>query len=201
MFRTISCFLAASLLSGCGFFSGIMPWGGDGRAAPSAAPRQAPFSASVSPKARRCLEEVGKLCADPRGCRNAERAADLLDEAVSADPLDAYAHMMKGRVLSELGYYEEAFNDVTKSIRMRPSAEAYAVRGLVCVRQKSPEGARRDFEYAERMAPDNPMVYAYRAAGEFLEGRKGDGCGDLRKACGLGFCLPLEGAKAEGLCR
>lgn len=202
MFRTLSCILAASLLSGCGFLSGIMPGGGESSPTPAvSAVRPAMSSTSVSPKARRCMEEVGRLCADPIGCGNAEKAADLLDEAVSADPLDASAYMMRGRVLSELRYHEEAFNDVTKAIRMRPSAEAYAVRGLVCLRHGRSEGARRDFEYAERMDPKDPMVYAYRAAGEFLEGRKGEGCDDLRKACSLGFCLSLESAKSEGLCR
>ena len=197
LFRTVSCFLAVSLLSGCSMldmFSASQGGEGQGR------PQQAEVS-GVSPQARRYMEAAGRLCPDPIGCSDAERAAELLDMAVKADPLDPSAYMARGRMLSELGEYEEAFNDATKAIRLRPSAEAYATRGLVCARQSAPEGALRDFAYAEKLDSQEPLLYAYRAAGMFSAGDSEKGCADLKKACKLGFCLSLDKAKEGGLCR
>ena len=74
--------------------------------------------------------------------------------------------------------------------RQRPSAfppvaKAYAIRGLICLKQNHPKGAQRDFEYAEKLNPKEPLIYIHRAAGAFLEGRKGDACDDLELACTL----------------
>ena len=107
----------------------------------------------------------------------------------------------KARALCDLGYLSEAFDDSTKAILLSPTAEAYATRGLICLKQNQPRGAARDFEYAEKLDPREPKIYEYRAAGAFLEGRVSDACDDLERACRLGSCRPWENAQQNKVCR
>ena len=95
----------------------------------------------------------------------------------------------------------EAFDDATRAIRLSPTAEAYATRGFICLKQRHANGAQRDFSYAESINPDEPLIYVYRAAGAFMENRNKDACADLEKACSLGYCNPWETAKKDKLCR
>lgn len=193
------------LLSGCSWMPFSLPfWGEDQpvEAEVGPAPQASAVSkAGVSPEARKNLEAAKKYWTESGECLNPARALALLDKAVKADPLDPAPYLLRSRALSDLGYQDEAFDDVTKAIRMQPTAEAYATRGLICLKQNHPKGAQRDFEYAVRLDPEEPVIYVYRAAGAFLEGRNSDACDDLEKACELGSCLPWERAKNEKVCR
>ena len=159
----------------------------------------APFS--VSPEARKYLDEAKKYWTGSGECVDPEKAADLLDKAIEADPLDPAPYLLRSRALSDLGYLNDAFSDATKAIRLAPTAEAYATRGLICLKQHQPRGAQRDFEYAEKLDPKEPLLYVYRSAAAFLEDRKSDACDDLERACELGLCLPWEKAQQNKVCR
>ena len=156
---------------------------------------------SVSPEVRTYIEEAQKYWTESGECLEPERAVPLLDKAIEADPLDPAPYLLRSQALCDLGYLTDAFDDATKAIRLSPVARAYAIRGLICLKQNHPKGAQRDFEYAEKLNPKEPLIYIHRAAGAFLEGRKGDACDDLEHACTLGSCLPWEKAKNEKVCR
>lgn len=195
--------LAVVTSSGCASLPFPVPFFGNGApAAEKPAESAAPAPAlPVSPEARLYIEEAGKYWNERGECSAPEKAARLLDKAIEADPLDPAPYLMRARALSDVGYHHEAFLDATKAIRLRPDAEAYATRGLICLKQNQPNGARRDFEYAEKLDPQEPMLYVFRAAAAFLEDRRGDACDDLEQACRLGHCRPWETARDDKVCR
>ena len=202
--KGLLCLPLLLLLSGCSFLH--LPFSGDsGTAEKSAAPvkknkEPAPVH-SVSPEAQRLIAEALEYWTDSGECTNPEAATALLDRAIAADPLDPAPYLLRSRSLGDLGYMNEAFDDATRAIRLSPTAEAYATRGFICLKQRHANGAQRDFSYAESINPDEPLIYVYRAAGAFMENRNKDACADLEKACSLGYCNPWETAKKDKLCR
>ena len=203
LLRSLPCLALAALLSGCSWFSFSIPFFGEEDAPPAKeAPKAEPApKTSVSPEVRTYIEEAQKYWTESGECLEPARAVPLLDKAIEADPLDPAPYLLRSQALCDLGYLTDAFDDATKAIRLSPVAKAYAIRGLICLKQNHPKGAQRDFEYAEKLNPKEPLIYIHRAAGAFLEGRKGDACDDLEHACTLGSCLPWEKAKNEKVCR
>lgn len=203
MKHTVLCLLTLLLLAGCGKIPFSLPFTDDDPTPPATEekkPERQP-SYGVSPEAQAYLSEAMQYWTASGECTDPERAAALLDKAVEADPLDPAPYLMRSLALSDLGYLNEAFDDATKAIRLSPTAEAYATRGLICLKQRHPDGAQRDFAYAEKINPGEPLIYVYRAAGAFMEGRNSDACEDLEHACNLGHCRPWNTAKDNGLCR
>jgi tetratricopeptide (TPR) repeat protein len=203
LLRSLPCLILAALLAGCSWPSFSLPFFGDEEATPvQPAPVKQPTPpSSISPEARDKLTEARKYWTESGECIEPAEALPLLDDAIKADPLDPAPYLLRSQALCDLGYLNDAFDDATKAIRLSPSAKAYAVRGFICLKQNHPKGAQRDFEYAEKLDSQEPLIYIYRAAGAFLEGRKGDACDDLELACTLGTCQPWENAKKEKVCR
>ena len=142
------CVLSLLMLAGCSKMPFSLPFTNDGgKTTPAVeAGRQPERKATygVSPEAQAYLAEAMEYWTASGECTNPERAAELLDKAVAADPLDPAPYLMRSLALSDLGYFNEAFDDATRAIRISPTAEAYATRGLICLKQHQPEGARRD---------------------------------------------------------
>lgn len=197
--------LAVLLLSGCSNGSFHFPFMEESEPAQTVKADNKPAARTptygVSPEAQAYLSQAMEYWTDSGECTDPEKAVPLLDKAIEADPLDPAPYLMRSLALSDLGYMNEAFDDATKAIRLSPTAEAYATRGLVCLKQRHPDGARRDFAYAEKINPKEPLIYVYRAAGAFLENRNDDACKDLEHACELGHCRPWNTAKENNLCR
>ena len=59
-------------------------------------------------------------------CSNPEQAVAYLDSALEIEPTYAEALARRGQALSDLGYHDDAFDDLTRAIRLDPTAEAYA---------------------------------------------------------------------------
>lgn len=193
-------FLLVLFISGCSLSPSSHP-GSAPKAEPVRTHAAGQASKSVSQEARNLVAEAQKLWEEPWSeCLDAQKALSLLDKALRMDPLDPSALLLRSRALGDLGFLDDAFDDVTKAIRLSPSAEAYATRGLLLRKRGHPEGARRDLAYAEALDPDEPLTYVYRAAGSFLEGETATACGDLRLACEKGLCGPRLKAQKEGLC-
>lgn len=203
--KNVMLLIAAILfLSGCGRFSFSLPF--INKETPRSAiqekttpERKATYA--VSPEAQSYLAQAMEYWTDSGECTAPEKAAALLDKSIEKDPLDTAPYLLRSLALSDLGYLNEAFDDATHAIRLSPTAEAYATRGLICLKQHHPEGAQRDFAYAEKINPREPLIYVYRAAGAFLENRRSDACTDLKHACDLGHCRPWNTAAANNLCR
>ena len=203
LLRALPCLLLTTLLSGCSWFSFSIPFFGDEEVAPvkTTQQNQPTPPSSISPEARTKIDEAKKYWTESGECIEPARALPLLDDAIKADPLDPAPYLLRSQALCDLGYLNDAFDDATKAIRLSPTAKAYAVRGFICLKQNHPKGAQRDFEYAVKLDSKEPLIYIYRSAGAFLEGRKGNACDDLELACTLGTCQPWEKAKKEKVCR
>ena len=143
----------------------------------------------------RVLWREGELCSDP------EQAIVYLEESVHIDPRYSDAWLRLGLARSEAGQPEEAFEDLTRAIRLNPTADAYAYRGLVLLRQADTKAARRDLDQALRIQPDSQRALNIRAAVNLKENALEAACRDFNAACKAGNCAGLEAARNQNMCR
>jgi tetratricopeptide (TPR) repeat protein len=137
----------------------------------------------------------GDNCTEPQG------AVRILDELVAGDPDFAAAWAYRGLARSELGKREEAFDDLTKAIRLEPRAEYYADRGLVSLRAGVLSAARRDLDYS--LKKDQKQYRAWNTLGEtaLQEGNAEQACAYYARGCSNGNCEPLQRARKDGQCK
>lgn len=138
---------------------------------------------------------------DDNACSNPEQAVLYLDQALQLEPTYAEALVRRGRALSELGYQDDAFDDLTRAIRLEPTAEAYAARGLVLFRTGNRAGALQDAEEALRLNRRMAAAWNVRGAIAYENDDMKAACADFAKACSAGDCTALEAARREALCR
>lgn len=143
----------------------------------------------------RVLWREGELCSAP------EQAVIYLEQAVALDPEYAEAWLRLGLARSETGQIEEAFEDLTRSLRLNPTADAYAYRGLVLLRQGDYKSARRDLDRALQTDPGSHRALSFRAAVNLKENDLEAACRDFKAACKAGNCLGLEAAHRQNMCR
>ncbi len=144
-------------------------------------------------KARVLWKQEG-ICSDPG------QAVDYLDRALEIEPDYAEALLRRGMALSQLGYQDDAFDDLTRSIRLAPTAAAYAARGLVLFRSGNNGGARHDLDAALRLDKKLAAAWNLRGALFYEEGNMDAACGDFARACSAGDCTGLEAARRESVC-
>lgn len=156
---------------------------------------------AVSPRARELFEQARAVWDGDDVCRQPAAAVAWLDAALEVQPDYAEALVWRGRALGEGGYGEDAFDDLTRAIRLQASALAYAERGLIGLRLGNVQGAEHDLERALDLDDGEPRSYVYRAALRFTREQAEAACSDLAAACARGMCLPQENAAREGLCR
>ncbi|MCH5276543.1 MAG: hypothetical protein J1E80_01785 [Desulfovibrionaceae bacterium] len=154
----------------------------------------------VSPRARELFALARSVWDEQDQCRDPAAAIGWLDAALEIQPEYGDALIWRGRALSESGYLEDAFDDLTRAIRLQPSALAYAERGLTGLRLGAVQGAARDLEHALSLDEDEARAYVYRAALRFAQGETPQACSDLAAACARGLCLPRDKAAGSGLC-
>ena len=192
-------FVITLLLSGCSF---VPFFHKSDDVLPKESTDELKRSISVAPEAKKLIAEAQALWDGPwLECKDAQKALDLLDKAISIDPLDANAWLLRSRALGDLGYLDDAFDDATKSIQLSPNAEAYATRGGLLQKRGQHAGAKRDLNYAESLDRAEPLTYVFKTAEDFIEHDTSKGCANLRQACAYGLCAPQEKATGEGLCR
>ena len=134
-------------------------------------------------------------------CTEPQEAVQILDEVIAKDPDFAAAWAYRGLAHSELGKREDAFDDLTKAIRLDPRAEYYADRGLASLRGGMLSAARRDLDYS--LKKDQKQHQAWNILGEaaLREGNAGQACQYYAKGCSNGNCEPLRLARKEGQCK
>jgi len=137
----------------------------------------------------------GDSCAEP------QEAVRILSEAIAQDQDFAAAWAYRGLAYSELGKREEAFDDLTKGIRLDPKAEYYAGRGLVSLRAGVFSAARRDLDYSLKKDPKQHRAWNILGATALREGNAEQACGYLAKGCSNGDCEPLQRARKDGQCK
>lgn len=154
----------------------------------------------ISETGRTLFEQAMPLWNRQDVCSEPLHALALLDAALEHDPDFAEAMLWRGRALSDAGYHDDAFDDITRSIQLNPTALGYAARALVDLRLANNSGAARDIASALQLDASEPRAYVYRAAEFFIQGEIKAGCKDLAAACLHGMCLPEEKARQDGLC-
>ena len=137
----------------------------------------------------------GETCTDP------EKALEYLDEALKIEPDYPQALIRRGLALSQLGYADDAFDDLTKAIRLEPSAEAYLSRGICLLQEGNTAGARKDLEEALRRDDRSYRVWNILGAVSLKEGKEQEACEAFEKACSSGDCAGIEAARREKICK
>ena len=134
-------------------------------------------------------------------CTEPQAAVQILDEVIAGDPDFAVAWAYRGLARSELDKREEAFDDLTKAIRLDPRAEYYADRGLISMRAGMFTAARRDLDYS--LKKEQKQYRAWNILGEtaLLEGNAAQACAYYARGCSNGNCEPLQRARKDGQCK
>lgn len=160
-------------------------------------PGKQPAEAELAYNKARALwqrSSSGEVCSDP------EQAVALLDKAIKTAPNYGEAYIRRGLAKSEMGEPEDAFEDATKGIRLTPSAEAYALRGLVLLRGRQPRAARRDLEYSLSKAPSQHLAHNLMGVLALSEENTQEACKSFKAGCSNGDCFFLDVAKKEKIC-
>ena len=142
----------------------------------------------------RVLWDKDDVCSDP------SQALELLDRVIQIEPAYAPAYLRRGLAKSDLRNWDGAFDDVTKAIRLDPTAEAYAFRGLVSMRGGNFIGARKDLDRSLDMQKRQYRAWNFRGGLHRMEGNLPAACKDFEEACDYGNCMGLEMAKKAGEC-
>lgn len=181
---------ALCLLSACAAYEAplrpVNPMGLSGRVAPEAEKNYA---------LARVLWGNSDVCSDPA------QAVAYLDKAIAAQPDYAAAYLRRGLAYSEMGRYEEAFDDLTRSLRLHPGAEVYSYRGLVSMRMGNMMGARKDLDHAIELDGGYHRAWNFRAAVRLQQDDVAGACDDFAKGCSKGDCTGIESARTSGICK
>ncbi len=131
-----------------------------------------------------------------------ECATKNLNKAIRLKPDHAPCYYHRGYIYDNSGQYQHALKDYNEAIRLKHDyADAYNNRGGTYFKLGQYQQAIDDYNEAIRLKPDYADVYNNRAFVYLHQGKKESGCIDAQKACKLGNCRILEGAKIRGLCR
>ena len=123
----------------------------------------------------------GETCTDP------EKALEYLDEALKIEPDYPQALIRRGLALSQLGYADDAFDDLS--------------RGICLLQQGNTAGARKDLEEALRRDDRSYRVWNILGAVSLKEGKEQEACEAFEKACSSGDCAGIEAARREKICK
>lgn len=158
-------------------------------------------SGKYDPQAEQLFAKARILWKEGETCSEPEQAVDYLDEALNLEPDYAQALIRRGLALSQLGYAEDAFDDLTRAIRLEPSAEAYLSRGLCLFRQGNTAGARADLEEALRRDEGSYRAWTILGAVALKEEKDAEACAAFENACSAGDCAGIEAARREQICQ
>lgn len=119
------------------------------------------FSEGLNTDAQKLYAKARIMWNAAEKCSNPELAIEYLEVAITLEPEYADAYMRKALAASELGEWDEAFDDSSRAIRLEPKADNYALRSLVFLREGNYKGARKDLERALKLDPQNSRAKEY----------------------------------------
>ncbi len=134
--------------------------------------------------------------------KDPQKALEYYSGAARLDPGYADAFGCRGLVNLSQGRYQEAISDYTQAISLAPDdADLHQDRGVAFGEMGRPDLAVKDFSQAITLRPGFTRAWAARGFAYLIMNEDGQGCKDLKKACDMGECLFLQGARAQGRCR
>lgn len=137
----------------------------------------------------------GEHCSDP------DQAIIWLTEAVELEPSYAQAWLRRGLAYSDKQWFDLALEDLNKAVRLAPTAESYAYRGLVQMRLGNLLGADADLTRAISLDPSYHRAWNFRAATRLQDQRISAACEDFERGCAEGDCTGWNNARKQGVCR
>lgn len=158
-------------------------------------------SGKINPEAETYFAMADVLWKGGETCTEPEKAVAYLDKAISLHSGYWQAYARRGLAYSDMGLWDEAFDDLTRAVRLHPSAESYAWRGLVASRMGNRLGARKDLARSIELDKAQHRAWNYRAAVELLDGEIAAACTDFARGCSNGDCTGMESARREGVCK
>ncbi len=94
-----------------------------------------------------------------------KESVDDLNKAVSLEPENVQAHVLRGRVYFEDGMYPEAVQNLDTAIKLDPKfAESYILRGRAYIKEKDFAKALDDANAFLQFNPNSPLGFALRGA-------------------------------------
>lgn len=106
------------------------------------------FSNDISIDAQKLYAKARIMWDAEEKCVDPELALEYLDVAITLEPDYADAYIRRALAASELKEWDEAFDDSSKAVRLDPTADNYALRSLIFMREGNYKGARKDLERA-----------------------------------------------------
>jgi tetratricopeptide (TPR) repeat protein len=92
-----------------------------------------------------------------------EPALSLIDASIAADPINPIALLERGRVLVDLGRYQDAIASFDEAISLKPkSAMAFFHRGRALAALNHPMRGIESFEQAIELQPDFALAHLHR---------------------------------------
>lgn len=160
------------------------------------------FSEEISPEAQKHFALARILWKQSEGvCSDLDLALEHLDKAIELEEKYAEAYFWRARALDQAGYGDDAFDDLSTSIRLNPLPKSYALRALVSLHMGNYLGAQRDIDYALHLDKKLALGLEVRGLVRQAMGEAQAACADLSAACAAGLCGEWEKAQQEGLCR
>ncbi|KQC11364.1 MAG: hypothetical protein APR62_10015 [Smithella sp. SDB] len=131
-----------------------------------------------------------------------QHAIEDFNKAIDLKRDFADAYNNRGITYDKIGQHLPAIKDLTEAIRLKHDyADAYFNRGLVYAELGQYQQAIDDFNKTINLKQDYVEAYNNRGYVYFQQGNEKMGCYDAQKACFLGNCRILNGAKIRGYCR
>lgn len=158
------------------------------------------FSGKLNPEAESAFARAHVLWSQNDICSDPLRAEELLTKAIKLEPQYAEAYLRRGLARGQLRDFDGAFDDLSRAIRLKPTAEAYAFRGLVSLRGGNYLGARKDLDRSLEITKRQHRAWNFRGALNRAEGHPDAACKDFREGCDYGDCVGIESAIARGEC-
>ncbi len=133
-------------------------------------------------------------------CSDPQLAIEYLDKSLAIEPDYVQALIRRGLAYSQQRQWDKAFADVTRAVRLAPSAETYTWRGLVMLRMGNALGAVRDTTRALEYQKDYSWAWNIRAAAKLTQKDIPGACIDFKSACSAGDCSKLTLVRQSGIC-
>ncbi|MFV0421096.1 tetratricopeptide repeat protein [Oleidesulfovibrio sp.] len=133
-------------------------------------------------------------------CTDPDKAIEYLDKALKIEPDYTQALLRRGLAYSEQQRWEPAFADMSRAVRLAPSAETYTWRGLVMLRMGNALGAIKDTTRAIQYDSAYNQAWNIRGGAKLVTGDAAGACEDFTNGCSTGDCTGLESAQRENIC-
>lgn len=157
-----------------------------------------PVDSGLSP-AEALVEKAKEFCSSDGACSG--EAIQYLTEAISLEPDNPAAYILRGGAYYKTGQTTLAVDDLTNAIRMEPAnTPAYALRGFAYGDMAQYDLAIQDFDKAILLSPGTASYYKGRGDIYLFSNKIAEACQSFKKACECGVCEALQKQKECGNC-